>query len=426
MSDYPIMITPSPMRYIRIALLTTTLLSLVIGFAFRFYYGEQKADEKALLSEMAYPARFQPKQGSPPVYLLDNGNIAFNTYDIVPQVRGYAGPIKVLLVMDREGRIRGIRIIEHQETKNYVHYMEMPSYLAQFIGKFAGDAFEPDKDIDSITRATVSVKALADSVRESSRIVGMNMLGLRISAPRQISAGSISWLWYAAFFAAGFAGYLVTRRSTRYGRVRDLCLTTGIAVVGLYLSSPFSILHVLNLLLGRPSSSALWYVIVVSTLLSVAVAGRFYCGWICPFGALSEFIGRLPVRKWVIPAEMDDRWRKLKYILLGLVIVTVLVSGRADYGNYETYVTLFSFHGNALTWLLVAVAVIACLRVERFWCRYLCPVAALTGLLSRKAPGYPSRPDCPMANKSNPHISECIRCNRCYSRTKAAEVSSHD
>jgi polyferredoxin len=209
-------------------------------------------------------------------------------------------------------------------------------------------------------------------------------------------------------------GYLLTRRSKKYIRLRDVSLSASVIIIGLYLSSPFSILHVFNLVLLRPSSAVLWYVIVITTMISVAIAGRFYCGWLCPFGALSEFIGRLTRVKWTIPVKQDDQWRKLKYYLLGAVVIIVFLTQRADYGNYETYITLFSFHGNALTWTLVFLAIVANLRIERFWCRYLCPVAALTGVLSRRAKGYPSRHDCPMANKPDPEISECIRCNRCY------------
>jgi len=147
----------------------------------------------------------------------------------------------------------------------------------------------------------------------------------------------------------------------------------------------------------------------------IVVAGRFYCGWLCPFGALSEFIGRLPFRKWQISRELDERWRKLKYILLGIIIITVLISRHIEYGNYETYIVLFSLHGNILTWTLVILMLIINVRVERFWCRYMCPVGAFTGLLSREDRGYISTKDCPMGNKPDPHISECIRCNRCYS-----------
>jgi polyferredoxin len=104
----------------------------------------------------------------------------------------------------------------------------------------------------------------------------------------------------------------------------------------------------------------------------------------------------------------------LKYLLLGAAAAVVLSTGRTEYGNYEAYVTLFSLQGSPLAWLLVLVVLAANLRVRRFWCRYLCPVAALTAVLSRNDPAYVSRPDCPMGNKPHPETGECIRCNRCY------------
>lgn len=409
------------MNKIRLIILCTAILSLLTGYGVRTSLTGPKIDEWAYLREMAPEAHFLLKQGIPPVYLADNGTIAFNSHDIAPRIRGYAGPIKLMLVMDRTGRIAGIRIIEHRETRNYVHYMEVPAYLGQFIGKMATDPFEVDKDIDGITRATVSVKALAAAVRESSRIVGANVLGMNIRQEENSAQNELKWLWYAVLFLLASAGYGLTGSSTKLLRLRDLSLIAGVVVIGILLSSPFSILHVFNLVLLRPSTTVLWLLIVFSTLLSLLVAGRFYCGWLCPFGALSEFIGRLPVRKWSIPIEVDERGRQLKYILLGLISVLVFVSSRADYGNYETYVTLFSFHGNILGWSLVAVALFANLRVERFWCRYLCPIAAFTGLLSRPAQGYPSRHDCPMANKTQPLISECIRCNRCRTSRAGGE-----
>jgi polyferredoxin len=221
-------------------------------------------------------------------------------------------------------------------------------------------------------------------------------------------------VWYAAVLFFGGTGYVLTRRGWKLQWMRDISLTAGIAIIGLYLASPFSVLHVFNLALLRPSSSALWYVIVGSTLVSLLVAGRFYCGWLCPFGALSEFIARAPLRKWSVPLEQDDRWRKLKYVLLAFATAVVFLSGNVDHGNYEAYITLFAFHGNAIAWTLVALSLLANMRVPRFWCRYLCPVAAFAAVCARRDPAYVSRPDCPMGNKPNPETAECIRCNKCY------------
>lgn len=399
------------MKPLRTILAAIAVISVLAGYLLR---NERPADERAALSSVAPGVRFLEKAGSPPHYTSGTDLAAFNSYDVTATVRGYAGPIKVMIALGRDGIIKGIEILEHRETKNYVHYMENFSYLGRYIGKSVHDRFEIDRDIDGISRATVSVDALARTVRDSSRIVAQEVFGISVKTGRPATGARPGWILYAILFAGAAAGYYATRRSPRMHRARDLCMVASIGIVGFGLSSPFSVLHVYNLAMFRPSGSVLWFIMVASTFLSVAFAGRFYCGWLCPFGAILEFLGRLPLEKWNISGALDKRWRKMKYYLLGVSILIVFLTGRPEYGNFETYVTLFSFHGSILAWTLVALSLIANLKVRRFWCRVLCPVAALTGLLARRANGYSGSQDCPMANRVRPEMSECIRCNRCF------------
>jgi hypothetical protein len=400
---------------LRIILLLVTIASFIAGY---ILVSGKTVDERAYLKELVPNLNFSEKQGAPSHYESGTGIVAFNTYDIVPDIKGYAGPVKTLVALNKKGEIRGIKIIEHKETRNYVHYMLGTEYLRQFIGKNVNDPFEPGKDIDAISRATESVEALAKTVRKSSRIIAARVHGLKVTGKeREIKTGK-GWILYLALFFAALISYFITRSSRHLLKLRDGFLLAAIIVIGFYLASPFSILHVFNLILSRLSSSVLWYAVVISTILSIAIAGRFYCGWLCPFGALAEFLGRLPSVKWEISTETDDMWRRLKYMLLCLIVIVVLVSRRTEHGNFETYVTLFSFHGNALNWTFAGLMLVINIKVERFWCRYLCPVAAFTGLLSRKAHGYVSKRDCPMRNRPDPLISECIRCNRCYNEPR--------
>lgn len=398
----------------RIILLFITVLSFIIGTGL---FTETTVDESRYLPDVAPDALFSAKAGEPPHYGSDRDIVAFNSYDIVPAVKGYAGPIKVLLAINAKGDITGIKLLEHKETNNYVHYLMAQDYLGSFVGKNINDPFEPDNDIDAVSRATVSLAALADTVKTSSRIIASQVYGLDVKGVERRNEAGTGWIIYLALFFAAYLLYLMTRRSRRLLRARDISLIFGTGIIGIYLVTPFSILHIFNLILLRVSASYLWYAVIISTLLSVLMAGRFYCGWLCPFGALSEYIGKIPLKKWDISRETDGRWRSLKYVILAVCIAVVLVSRRPEYGNFETYVTLFSLHGDYLTWALVALMLIINVRVKRFWCRYLCPVAAFTGILSRRDDKYVSNKDCPMANKPKPLISECIRCNKCYVKT---------
>ncbi|MBI4709550.1 MAG: FMN-binding protein [Nitrospirae bacterium] len=151
----------SDMKTIKIILLLTAIISLISGY---ILHPEKIIDERKYLKELAPDVTFAEKGGAPSHYFSDQGVVAFNTYDITPSVRGYAGPIKTLIALNKEGKITGIKIIAHSETKNYVHYMESPQYLNRFIGKSISDSFEIDKDIDGISRAT----CYSDTLRQSS------------------------------------------------------------------------------------------------------------------------------------------------------------------------------------------------------------------------------------------------------------------
>ena len=397
--------------WIRGITLAVVVLSLLVGPSLK----TKKIDEKKLLKGLAGEGvEFSEKRGHPPHYSSNTDIVAFNSYDIVPSIRGYAGPIKTLIAIDSKGIIRGVRIIEHRETKNYVHYMLTQSYLRQFIGKSVTDPLKVDVDIDGISRATVSVRALAKTIRLSSRRVAQELFGIETAQKEQTYRVEIKPLVYLLLFCLAMAIYFKTRKGKGLLRYRRGFLFLTLLLSGIYISTPFSVLHVINILLGNYSTSLMWIVIVGSTFAGLFIAGRVYCGWLCPFGAILELLDAVKVKKWRINRKTDSRLRLSKYLLLVILLPVVLVSRRSDYATFEPYLTLFSLHGNPLMWTIVVFMILINLKVGRFWCRYLCPVAAILGMLCKKTRGYPSAPSCPMGNPSSPHISECIRCNICY------------
>lgn len=402
------------MKRFRLIFIAIMITSLSGGYILRSI--QKGIDESAYLQEVATGVIFGEKRGDPPYYPSDSELIAFNSYDIRPDIRGYAGPIKVLIVLDKRGTITGLKLLEHRETKNYIHYMETPEYLSQFIGKSVNEPFEIDRDIDGISRATVSVEALARTIRESSRLMAARVFNIEVKDEERKSPGFDKSIIYMALFITGFSFFYMSRKKRFFLKTRDIILILAFVILGLYLASPFSVLHIYNLLLLRFSSSILFYILIFSLLLSLVLAGRFYCGWLCPFGAIAEFIGRIPVKKWNIPEETDLRSRRLKYYILFFVTAIVFLSGVPEYATFETYITLFSFRGNLFQWSLLGIMILINLRIRRAWCRYFCPAGAFTGLFSRRLEGYKSTNDCPLGNPSGPPDSECIRCNRCSGR----------
>lgn len=71
---------------------------------------------------------------------------------------GYNGEIRLALGVDPEGAIRGMRVLTHSETAGFGARCEEPGYLETFVGVTAA------KDVDAITGATYTTKAIREAV----------------------------------------------------------------------------------------------------------------------------------------------------------------------------------------------------------------------------------------------------------------------
>ena len=87
----------------------------------------------------------------------------------------YGGPIKALVGVNADGKISGVKILEHTDTPGlganaasktyYVDRAKGIHFYDQFTGKSVNDPFEPKQDVIAITAATITSKAVAESVK---------------------------------------------------------------------------------------------------------------------------------------------------------------------------------------------------------------------------------------------------------------------
>jgi len=88
---------------------------------------------------------------------------------VVRQVaaRGYGGEIKLLVGIDEKGKVSGVKILSHQETPGLGANITAPKFLDQFKGKKVTDRLEAKKDIDAISGATISSRAVCHGVQQA-------------------------------------------------------------------------------------------------------------------------------------------------------------------------------------------------------------------------------------------------------------------
>ncbi|MBI5700194.1 RnfABCDGE type electron transport complex subunit G [Candidatus Saganbacteria bacterium] len=83
--------------------------------------------------------------------------------------QGYGGKIGMLVGVDTEGKVTGVKILSQKETPGLGVNILKESFLSQFKDKTADDPIEPKKDIEAITGATISSRAVSNGVRQSIR-----------------------------------------------------------------------------------------------------------------------------------------------------------------------------------------------------------------------------------------------------------------
>ncbi len=189
------------------------------------------------------------------------------------------------------------------------------------------------------------------------------------------------------------------------------------------------------MLAGKVILPAFWPALII--VLLTLILGRFFCGWVCPIGTALDYFHRLlrPITRrtntW--GQKYVSRWRPLRYIVLLIVLFTALfawpVVGYLD--PFSLWMRLWTivldpawysgttavvaqayqyphwlakpvtstygfmadhniipfaasvFHLAGVTLGVAATVVLLEFVTRRFWCRYLCPLGGMLGLLGR-------------------------------------------
>lgn len=137
----------------------------------------------------------------------------------------------------------------------------------------------------------------------------------------------------------------------------------------------------------EPSTMILFAALILLTLLF----SRGFCGWVCPFGSLQEWLGLLGrkiFRKSYNPTgPWEKRLRYLKYVILAVIIGFTWHLGTLVFRPYDPFLAFFHLgHGlDEMPWAYAALGVVlvGSLKYERFFCKYACPLGAVIGILGK-------------------------------------------
>ncbi|TNE83568.1 MAG: 4Fe-4S binding protein [Rhodobacteraceae bacterium] len=190
-----------------------------------------------------------------------------------------------------------------------------------------------------------------------------------------------------------FAQEWIVHRPKLWRRLRLGFLATTLFVLGWGLNGQLSVVQVVAFVqslfsgfrwetfLIEPVIFLLWAFVALGLLFW----GRgVFCGWLCPFGALQELLNetaqKLGIRQISVPQALHERLWALKYTLFVAIVALSFYSMHdalvlAEAEPFKTAISLRFLRAWPFV-LFVLALLVAGLFVERFYCRYLCPLGA--------------------------------------------------
>ena len=240
--------------------------------------------------------------------------------------------------------------------------------------------------------------------------------------------GMQAWdlIWLSAFLVLAVVSF--RRRSVP---LKYATLVLAVGYMGFVKSHLISVTNIFSLIDGNLpvfKYNLAFYLFAAFTIVSTVLVGRLYCGRVCAFGALTQLMDAvLPARlRFTVPRAIEKRAARIKFGLLAATITYFVATSDMLIYRYVEPFWMFGMFASTPLWAGLAALLIASVFVRNLYCRFLCPVGAMLGLMSYltvfRIKRWSECRTCRICQKAcqwgaidGPRIlvTECVRCDDC-------------
>jgi polyferredoxin len=362
-------------------------------------------------------------------------------------IKGYGGDINLQIYFSLDGKIQKIKVIEQYETEMYAKDVFTEKYLSQYYGKNADNEFILGKNIHSITGATISCSAVNEIIYQCVKNVNQCLIKKNIikkTSFRLTKIEVVKTIILQVLFLIAIFGFIYNIKILRY-----VIMFVSVIFLGIMYYGGFSFNHIQNLIyqnFPHKSNIFIWSLIVL-TILTTLLIGRLYCGWLCPFGAVIEFlfeikkffeqrykkslgkeieidiIEDMPIVKFL--RKYEHIYRYIKYVL---AVIILLFPAMIFLEPFQYMFLIYKI--NLVQMIYLITILLFCILFIRLWCRYFCPLGGFLSIVAKvslfKLKMAKSCFHCEICKTVCPTnaivekdkklkiiYSECILCNKC-------------
>ena len=228
-----------------------------------------------------------------------------------------------------------------------------------------------------------------------------------------------------------FAALALTSFFRKSVKLKYVTLIAALGYLGIYKSQLLSIVNIFGVMGGNLpifKYNLGWYVFALFSVVTTVLFGRLYCGRVCAYGALTQLLDPIiPARyRYDVPLRIERQASKIKYGILAAVVIYFLATRDMSIYRYVEPFWMFTGHETAVMWTALGVLLLATVFVKNLYCRFLCPLGAALGLLSKFTifgiKRWSECNSCKLCEKTcqwgaivGPKIimTECVRCDDC-------------
>ncbi len=229
-------------------------------------------------------------------------------------------------------------------------------------------------------------------------------------------------------------------KNEKVRKLRPFVLLASLAYLGFYKGGcPCMIMSMENSMLIILGKTVKWTSIVlfVSLLPLTYFFGKIWCGWLCPLGALQEFLSASSKFKLLQSNKAQRNLRYLRVFFLIAFIVQTAITQTYLWGKIDPFKVAFNLTAsNTIGVVLLILLFVTSILIYRPFCRGMCPVGLVLGWVTmipgaKKITKKEACIDCrccsnvcktkAIVNENNKTIlnaQDCIVCGDCFGSCK--------
>lgn len=321
-------------------------------------------------------ADYNEIKGSYKTYELIDNNGEFLSYAVISSASGYGGPITMLTTVNGEGIVENAVILENAETPAYLERVVEAGYPDNLQGAEVIQSLKENEELDAVSGATRTTDGILAAVEKGMFDVGEIQLGLDVPA---LSSYQFQWE-DGAIVLLLLTAILATIRKLK--KLRVILLIASVVLIGFILKSSVSIGNFMSIITNKMpviTERPIWYILIIGILVFTLIIGKnFYCGWLCPFGAVQEGIYKaLNLTKNKLDQRIVNLSRQSRWFFIWLAAILAFTFNNPGIASYEPFAVFFGGEGHAAQWIIMGLVLLLSIFILRFWCRCFCPVGAV-------------------------------------------------